>query len=104
MATWKKPAKCQIGSLTYKIKYVEAGKSKYLDAKEAGAIDQHTTTIYIDKNAPRQLQLLTLLHEFMHGVGFVLFPNRGQNFREHLATAGSELLLQALQSSGLLQN
>lgn len=99
---WKKPTQCKIGSSTYKIKYVEAGRNKYLSGREIGAIDQYHLTIYIDKNAPPQIQLLTLFHEFFHGLGFVMFPNKSNAFREHLATAGSEILLQALQSSNLL--
>lgn len=99
---FKKPKKCQIGSLTYKIKFVKAGKSKYLTNRESGAIDQHNLMIYIDKDAPPQMQLLSLIHEFMHGIAFVMYPNKSSAFREHLATSGAELFLQCLQSSGLL--
>jgi len=102
MTKFKKPTSCKIGSLKYKIRYVRATEKGPLLPREAGCIDQHSLRIYIDKEASPQMQLLTLLHEFLHGVAFILYPNKSQDFREHLATAGSELFLQALQSSGLL--
>ena len=99
---FKKPTKVQIGSLTYKIKYIKAGASKWLAKRETGAIDQHNMTIYIDSDSPEQIQMLSLMHEILHGMAFIICPTASNKFREHLATAGAELLLQALQSSGLL--
>ncbi len=98
---WSKPTAIQIGGIKYRIRYVKS-PSKYLGDREAGAIDQHSMTIFIDKNAAPQMQLLTLVHEIMHGIAFICYNDKSHNFRENFAIQTSELIVQALQSCKLL--
>lgn len=98
---WIKPKRIQIGGIKYKVKYV-ASDGKYLGEREAGAIDQHSMTIYIDKDAAPAMQLLTLVHEVMHGIAFICYNDKTHNFRENFAIQVSELVVQAMQSCKLL--
>jgi len=99
----KRPKSVEIGGLTYKIKYVRPGSCRELRKQDTGSILQDKQTIWIDKNASDSVQLLTLLHEFLHGIAFQLYATKSLDFREHFACSVSDALLQALQSSGLLR-
>ena len=98
----KKAKTVTIGSLTYKIVYAKPGSCKEFEEQDAGAMSQHDLTIWIDKDASEQIQLLTLMHEILHAVAFITYPTKDPNFREHFATSVSDLLIQALQSAKLL--
>lgn len=99
-----KPKKVQIGALKYKIKYVVPGKGKnnLLAKTEQGCVLQSTQEIYIDSSLEGQLLLLVLIHEFLHALGDAMLPERSPFSKEMFTSTVSELLLQALESSGLL--
>jgi hypothetical protein len=99
----KRPRTVEIGGLKYKIKYVKPGSCKELRKEDTGAILQDKQKIWIDKDANDSVQLLTLIHEFLHGIAFQVYPTKSIEFREHFACAVADGLLQALQSAKLLK-
>jgi len=99
---FKRPRTCQIGGLTYKIRYVVPGRGKLLGKGELGTVCQTDHLIELDTSMSEQMTLLVLLHEFCHAIGDCIRANKNPFLKEDFTSTVSELLLQALQSSGLL--
>ena len=101
--TGDKPTKCQIGALTYRIKYVIPGKTGRLEEGELGSCCQGDQIICVDKNLSYPMTILVLIHEMLHAIGDAISPNRGPFCKESFTCTVAEFLVQALQSSGLLK-
>jgi len=99
----KLPKKVIVGGLHFKIKYVIPGKDKGLAEGELGAMILNSQTIWIAKGQTPSMTMLTILHEFLHAIGDTINPNKGPFVKEDFTSTASHLLLQALQSSGLLR-
>ena len=100
---FKWPKKVKIGSLTFKIKYINPGsKGADLTENESGCINQNRHSIEIDKNMSEQMKLLVLIHEVLHGIGDVMSPNHSPFTKEGFTCTVAEFLTAALQSSGII--
>lgn len=100
--TFKRPRSCQIGGLTYKIRYVTPGKGRLLEDGELGTVSQADHLIELDNSMSKQMTRLVLIHEFCHAIGDCIQANKNPFLKESFTSTVAELLLQALQSSRLL--
>lgn len=101
MKDWR-PKRCEIGGLIFKIKYIQPGTHPLLKENECGAVDKLNQRILIDKTLNRQFTLLVLIHEILHAIGDAMQSNRNPFVNEGFTSVVSEMLLQALQTSKLL--
>jgi len=100
--TFRKPRSCNIGALKYKIRYVTPGKGKLLEEGELGSVCQTDHLIEIDRTISPQMMRLVLVHELLHAIGDCIQSNHNPFVKESFTSTVAELLVQALQSSGLL--
>jgi len=99
------PTECQIGGIKYDIRYVKSkgkGKGKII-GDDAGAINQSEALIEICADLKPQVALVVLVHEMLHGVGDCMLPERSPFAKEGFTSIVSELLVQALRTSGLIK-
>lgn len=78
--------KAKIGGLTYKIKFIGQVKDKE-DNEFWGIIEPHNLEIKICSKCPKERQMLTIVHETLHGISNEYDLNLSENKITRLGSA-----------------